>query len=380
MTAELLADFEKRFAGGPLIHGNLRLPLNPNPTHVLFGPSGAGKTTLLRCLAGLERPDRGQIRFGDEVWLDADRGISLPPQRRGIGFIFQDSTLFPHLSVVENIAFGLRGMSSAAAQSQTDEMVRLLELQGLEQRFPRQLSGGQQQRVVLARALARKPRLLLLDEPLSALDVVTREQTRQLLRKLIQEIQLPTCLVTHDRDDVIGLGNTVSVLINGKVEQSGSVQQVFTHPAAVAIAKLVGMDTVERGLVLGRRGNATLIGIGLAEVLATTNEMPGVAGHVCIRAEDVQLYRDGEYPWEGHVPLGGIVGALTREGSAVRVEFNCGFTLIARVPWHRARDIGLAPGNSVGVFIHPEAIHFIPDPLQENYSGRSPFAPRKDLP
>src|SRR5205823_4699837 len=142
--------------------------------------SGSGKSTALRCLAGLERPDRGTIRFGDEIWFDSARGIFLPPQRRRIGYLFQDYALFPHLRVAQNIAYGL---AKFARQQRIEEITALLGLSGLEDRYPKQLSGGQQQRVALARALVCRPRLLLLDEPLSALDAPTREHLRRQLRR-----------------------------------------------------------------------------------------------------------------------------------------------------------------------------------------------------
>jgi len=174
-AAELAAEFEKHFPGGTVIQVELRRPADAFSLTVLFGPSGSGKSTTLRCLAGLDRPERGTIRFGDEIWSDAGRGIFLPPQRRRIGYLFQDYALFPHLRVAQNIGYGLGKIAAAARRRRIEEITALLGLAGLEDRYPRQLSGGQQQRVALARALVCRPRLLLLDEPLSALDAPTRE-------------------------------------------------------------------------------------------------------------------------------------------------------------------------------------------------------------
>src|ERR1700722_6113243 len=175
----LEADFEKRFPAGPTIHGRLRLPAGAPFVTVLFGPSGAGKTTVLRCLAGLERPESGTIRFGDETWFDAEARVCVPPQHRGVGYLFQDYALFPHLTVEGNIAYGLGNVPKAERRNRVGEAVALLRLGGLERRFPRQLSGGEQQRGALAGAGVPHPRLLLLDEPLSALDAPTRESLRR---------------------------------------------------------------------------------------------------------------------------------------------------------------------------------------------------------
>jgi ABC-type transport system involved in cytochrome bd biosynthesis fused ATPase/permease subunit len=155
----LFADFAKNFAGGPAIRVRLRRPVAAFSLTVLFGSSGSGKSTTLRCFAGLERPDWGVIRFGDEIWFDAERNIFLPPQQRRIGYLFQDYSLFPHLTAEQNIAYGLGKLSAAARRQRIKEIMSLLGLVGLEHRYPRQLSGGQQQRVALARTLVCRPRL-----------------------------------------------------------------------------------------------------------------------------------------------------------------------------------------------------------------------------
>src|SRR5437660_5620419 len=181
-AVELIAEFEKYFPGGPVIEVDLRRPADAFSLTVLFGRSGSGKSTTLRCLAGLERPERGTIRFGDEIWFDAARGIFLPPQRRRIGYLFQDYALFPHLRVAQNIGYGLGKIAAPERRQRIEEITALLGLADLEDHYPRQLSGGQQQRVALARALVCRPRPLLPDEPLSALDAPTREHLRRQLR------------------------------------------------------------------------------------------------------------------------------------------------------------------------------------------------------
>src|SRR5258706_7663540 len=197
-ACELVADFEKRFPGGPLVRIQLRESVDDFSLTILFGPSGSGKTTALRCLAGLERPDRGFIRFGGETWFDSERRILVPPQRRRIGYLFQDYALFPHLTIAQNIRYGLRRIGKMERLRRVAEIMDLLGLHGLENRYPQQISGGQQQRVALARALVCQPRLLLLDEPLSALDVPTRGELRRQLRDWLEQLWMPGILVTHD--------------------------------------------------------------------------------------------------------------------------------------------------------------------------------------
>ena len=215
MADTLKADFHLTHPRGPTIHGALEMPATRHSTTVLFGPSGCGKTTVLRCLAGLERPERGHIFFGDEVWFDAGSKTHLTPQQRGIGLVFQDYALFPHLSVEKNIAYGLRVLRKPERQTRVDEIIQRFGLQEQRDRRPRQISGGQQQRVALARALVTQPRLLLLDEPLSALDTGLRSELREDLRRHLMALDIPVVLVTHDQAETELLGNQLIVMANG---------------------------------------------------------------------------------------------------------------------------------------------------------------------
>lgn len=209
MKPELTAEFAMRYRNGPTVSASLRLPMERRRVVVLFGPSGCGKTTVLRCLAGLERPDTGFIRVGELSWFDHDQGICLRPQQRDVGFLFQEYALFPHLSVRANIAYGLTGLAEEERNRQVEEWLRRFHLGSLGSRRPREISGGQQQRIALARALARRPRLLLLDEPLSALDASLRVEVREQLRVVLGELDIPSVLVTHDPEDVRALGDEV---------------------------------------------------------------------------------------------------------------------------------------------------------------------------
>jgi molybdate transport system ATP-binding protein len=211
-------------------------------TVALVGPSGAGKSSVLRTVAGLLRPERGLVTFGHETWLDRDRGIEVPPERRRVGLVFQEYALFPHLDVRGNVAFGARDRRAVPA------LLERLRIGGLGSARPTELSGGERQRVALARALAREPDVLLLDEPLSALDTHTRRSVRAELHEFLGELRMPTLLVTHDFEDAATLADRVGVLVEGRVLQFGSPQELVGSPSDPFVASftesrpLAGMD------------------------------------------------------------------------------------------------------------------------------------------
>jgi molybdate transport system ATP-binding protein len=217
---------------------------------VLFGPSGSGKSLTLRCLAGLERPDTGRIVVNDRVFFDATAGVDLPPQQRRIGYVFQGYALFPHLTVGENIAFGLRGRPRAEQRRRAGEVMERLGLRGLERRAPRELSGGQQQRVALGRALAVDPELLLLDEPLSALDAPLRRQLRDDLEQTLRDWRIATVLVTHDLAEAYQLADRVVVYDHGRVIQASSKTEFLWQPSSERVARLIDMRNVLSGRVV----------------------------------------------------------------------------------------------------------------------------------
>jgi len=360
----LFADFAKHFAGGPAIRVRLRRPVAAFSLTVLFGSSGSGKSTTLRCFAGLERPDRGVIRFGDEIWFDAERNIFLPPQQRRIGYLFQDYSLFPHLTAEQNVAYGLGKLSAAARRERTKEIMNLLALVGLEHRYPRQLSGGQQQRVALARTLVCRPRLLLLDEPLSALDAPTREQLRRELRQWLVELQIPTLLVTHDRIEALALGDYLAIFHAGQVCQSGPVQDVFSAPADLNVARILGVDTIEQGRIVKISDGLATIAIGQKQLvaLAPPADNGGIETevYVCIHAEDVTLEIGTDLPkTSARNHLVGRIRSLDYEGPIVRVNLDCGFPVKALITNQACRNMALQAESEVVALIKATAIHVI---------------------
>ena len=360
--ATLTVDVERRFGRGPAIASAFEVNLATAGTLVLFGPSGSGKTTILRCLAGLERPDRGRIVAGDEPWFDAEARIDLPPQRRRVGYLPQGFALFPHLDVRANVAFGMGGTPAAERADRVAELVRLLRLDGLEGRRPGQLSGGQQQRVALARALARRPRLLLLDEPLSALDTPTREALRGDLRQLLAASGVPAIVVTHDRSEAIVLGDRVAVIADGQIRQIGPLLEVFDQPVDESVARIVGVETVLPARVVGAADGLLRLRVGAAELLAIGERPVGTDVLVSIRAEDVIVVADADGTSGGvsaRNRLGGSVVSIEPAGPLVRVHLDCGFPLVAAVTRPAVEELGLRPGRPVSIILKAPAVHVI---------------------
>jgi molybdate transport system ATP-binding protein len=354
MGGDLIVDVRKRHAGGPEIQAALRLPLGAHSVMVLFGPSGAGKTTVLRLVAGLETPDAGSIRCGEEVWFDGPRGVNLAPQARRLGYLSQDDALFPHLTVLANVAFGARG---AAVR----HLLARFDLAELADRYPRQLSGGQRQRVALARALAAEPQLLLLDEPLSALDAPTRLRMRGDLRQLLTEIQIPAIVVTHDRTEALALGDSIAVMIDGKLRQAGAVESVFDFPADADVADAVGVESICPARVISR--NAGLVTVEIAQTRLVAVDTPGASAEVyaCIRAESVTIERSPSgNPSSARNHLPARIVSVVSEGPLARVVLDCGFRLTAIVTRQSGEEMSLRAGEQVTAVVKATSIRIVP--------------------
>jgi molybdate transport system ATP-binding protein len=354
LSEELSCVCRARLSAAFELNAALRLPLHRAPITVLFGPSGAGKTTLLRMIAALDRPVEGAIAFRGRPWFDSSRGICLAPQQRRAGYLAQDYALFPHLTVAANIAY-------AARPGQGRHYLKAFGLADLATRLPSAISSGQRQRVALARALAAEPALLLLDEPLSALDAATRMRTRQQLRVMLLASHVPSIVVTHDRMEAVALGDWIAVMAEGRVRQCGPVHDVFQHPADARVAESVGVENVLPARIAARDGGLLTLETSGAQLQTIDS---GEAGPVvaCIRAEDVALTREPSPASSMRNRLAGRVASVTLEGPLARVELDCGFPLIAVITAQSARELALKPGDTLCAIVKTTSIHVAAHP------------------
>jgi len=274
----------------------------------LLGPSGCGKTTTLRSIAGLERPRAGEIRVGTDVVFSRD--VFVPPNRRGLGMVFQSYAIWPHMSVFENAAFPLRVASKRISRQEIRERVtrvlKTVDLGDLAEREATKLSGGQQQRLALARALVMEPRLLLLDEPLSNLDAKLRERMRFELKRLQRELGITTVYVTHDQSEALALSHSIAVMNAGRIEQVGSPREIYERPRNQFVADFVGSTNFLEARVLARDGDFYRVSsqIGGMKVLATDALATDEIVTISVRPEDIELSeekREGDNAWEGTV-------------------------------------------------------------------------------
>ncbi|MXV86195.1 MAG: ABC transporter ATP-binding protein [Acidimicrobiales bacterium] len=297
----------KRF-GDVVAVDEIDLEIGDGEFFALLGPSGCGKTTTLRMIAGLDIPSEGRLAiFGEEV-------ASWPPDRRPVNTVFQAYALFPHMTVAQNIAFGLqmRGIRGAEADRQVAEATALVRLEGMEQRRPSQLSGGQQQRVALARALVNHPKVLLLDEPLGALDLKLRQEMQTELKALQREVGITFIFVTHDQEEALAMSDRVGVMSEGRLLQVGTPTQVYEHPANRFVADFIGRTNLLEGVVEG----PTAMHLDSGAVVAVETDLAaGTPAALSVRPEQVRLHGRGEAP-DGAPSLDGVILDATYLGHA----------------------------------------------------------------
>ena len=250
---------------------------------VLYGHSGAGKTLTLEAIAGLLTPREGRITLHDQVVFDSASGINVPPQRRNLGYLVQSYALFPHLTVAQNIAYGIGHLSRAERRARVEEIAGMFGLHDLLDRRPARISGGQAQRVALARALVRQPRVLLLDEPFAAVDSSIRRTLRRELRQLAQRLDLSVVMVTHDLTEAYNVGDRLAVIDHGRVLQAGPRDEVFHRPATARAAELLGVQNIVPGRIVGGDRDhvhvATALGMVAAQAEISTRNRPRPTGH-----------------------------------------------------------------------------------------------------
>lgn len=317
---------------------------------MLVGPTGAGKTLLLETIAGLHN-----IK-GGEIWLEGRNITKLAPEKRNIGMVYQDCALFPHLSVAENIAFGLkiRRFSNKAVKREVEDIVYLVGISHLMKRMPEKLSGGEKQKVALARALTIKPRLLLLDEPLSALDPETREGLQMELRRIHYETNTTVIHVTHNFDEALALGAHIAVIGAGKIMQVGTVEEIFRKPNSEFVAHFTMVRNILTGkLVRRNNGDKIFLSGNLEIVIATDRE---IASYACIRPDDVIV---------SPIPLSsnntniftGIIARIENRDMGVKVIVNIPDEICIFLSHHRLEEMKLSVGQNVYINLKPDFIH-----------------------
>ena len=314
--------------------------------HALAGPSGAGKTSVLRVVAGLLRPDRGRVTCDDEVWLDTERGIDVAPEGRGCGFVLQDYALFGHMSAGQNVAYGLRGLGRRERRARAHELLERFGVGHLADAKPATLSGGERQRVAVARALGPRPRALLLDEPLSALDARSRARAARELHATLHDAGVPSLLVTHDFTEAALLGDRISVIDGGRVVQHGTATQLAAAPRSAFVAEFTGAVVLTGVARPGPDG-------------ATSIELDGGGRIVSLEPAEGPVAAS-VYPWEIALAPAGTpatgsaqnhlaaeVLSVTAVGNRVRIGLAAPQPLVAEITETAARDLGLARGVRV---------------------------------
>jgi len=346
-----------------------RFDAAPGEVLALVGPSGSGKTTILRSIAGLYRPREGRVSVGDEAWFDSGSGVCVAPHRRRAGLVFQSYALFPHMTAIDNVAAALDHLPAAGRRRRAAELLELVHLPGLENRHPANLSGGQQQRVAVARALAREPRVLLLDEPFSAVDRETRERLYRELAAMRRRLSMPVVLVTHDLNEALMLADNLSLLHRGRTLQHGRPADVLQHPISVQAARLLGHRNIFTATVVEQRPEPgfTIIDWNGHRIEAAAMSQYRVGDTVAwlVPASKVLLHRR-DRPSRGTTenPLSGTISEHLLLGdttvSVLRVDEQAQRAISFQVPSHVAERNGLGVGERASVSLLAAAIHLMP--------------------
>jgi len=359
----------KRF--GATFELDAAFALRPGIT-ILFGPSGAGKTTLLDCVAGLSAPDSGRIAVGNSVLFDSEIRINVSVRDRRIGYVFQDVALFPHMDVAENIRYGLAALSAEERESRVTGISKSLGISTLQDRRPAQLSGGEKQRVALARALVTEPRLLLLDEPLAALDLPVRMKIADDLRRSIQDLPIPVLYVTHNRDEVFMLGEKLLVIERGQLIAQGTPHEVLSAPRGETVAQLAGFENIfdaEVTSIHQERGTMTCRVADNGDALKPTNsvelETPlvraeiGTKLRVGISAGDILLATSAPVGLSARNILPGRLLSLSQRDAIVIASIDCGVDLAVHLTLGARDSLALAPGKQVWIIVKTHSCHLL---------------------
>ena len=330
---------------------------------VLFGPSGSGKTTVLRTIAGLLTPSEGVISIGGIEVFNKRSGVNIPPHERKIGYVPQDMLVFPHLTVIENIAYGIKGDSDADSMIET--LIRKLDLNGLEYRYEWELSGGQRQRVALARALAPGPSILLLDEAFSSLDSTTRRRTRSYVRQILQSIGIPVIMVTHDKEEAISMGDRLAIMESGGLIDLGDPVSMIGHPSRERVANLFGVENIlnlnvknifqEQGIMECASESFSL------EVPVSNDVLIGQDVKIGLRADDVILASVAPEGLSARNIKKGHIKDIYIESGMYRIEIDCGHIVVSHVTKRAVDELGLIVGAEIWCVIKSASCFVLQD-------------------
>lgn len=329
---------------------DIDLDIKEKEYFVILGPTGTGKTVLLELIAGLVCPDRGNIFFNGEELTE------LPPEERNIGMVYQDYMLFPHLNVKENITFGLkvRGVKQEERERALKKIVRLFRIEHLLTRDVKNLSGGEKQRVALARALITAPRILLLDEPLSALDPGTKEQLQKNLKELHERLETTTIHITHDFNEALALADRIAIMHNGKIVQTGKPEEIFKQPNSSFVAEFVGVKNIFRGRVLVE-GEDKYVELNNGLKIAVITDREGWV-NLIVRPEDILISYEPFVSSARNCFSGEVVNIRNRL-SMVELTVDIGVELIVYITGHSLKEMGITRGKRVFVTFKASAVH-----------------------
>jgi len=330
---------------------DVSLTIPANKIFTLLGPSGSGKTTLLRCIVGLEVPDAGEISIGDELVWSREKNVSVPPEKRGLGMVFQTYAIWPHMNVFDNVAYPLqvRNLPRDAIRESVAKTLRFVQLEGFERRPATKLSGGQQQRVALARALVAEPKVILFDEPLSNLDAKLREETRKELRAFLGKLQITAVYVTHDRVEALALSDSIAVMRAGRIVETGTPKKIYFDADHRFVADFIGRANLVQATVRSEEGGHTVVDSGLGRIVCQHRDIAvGSAATLCIRPEFIRIVRGAAQP--GGNLVNGRIESLVFVGEAYEAEIRVGEEqLLAKID----PEANLNEGDAVSFTLDP---------------------------
>ncbi|HEX8175840.1 MAG TPA: ATP-binding cassette domain-containing protein [Pyrinomonadaceae bacterium] len=338
----------------------------PSGITILFGASGSGKTSTIKSIAGIIRPDSGLIRLNDDTLFDSERGIDRPIRERGVGLVFQNLALFPHMTALGNVEFAANGLARSEQRRRALELMERLRIAHTAPRKPRDISGGEAQRVALARALASRPRLLLLDEPLSAIDDATKQEIISDLKMINRDLRLPVIYVTHNRDEAVSLGDYLVAYDGGRIAARGEPLEILGGAVSARIARVTGVENIFDGVVIKRDSTAGTMTVEARDRNGTCHlevplgrESEGQRVSVAIRSGDILIAAEELLSTSARNILPGHINAIEERGAQSIVRVRSGVAWTASVTRQAVKELGLAPGQKIWMAIKTHSCYLL---------------------